>query len=241
MAKEPLALSGGLRVLRTSYGLWSRRDAEPIIGYPPGWVMALYRNRYRHWFKGEYTSNWVWKNFFIWPRILAPLRDKPARILEIGSFEGRSATFFLRYLPRATIVCVDPFEETPEHFLAEWTPQLAKIEQRFDRNVAEFGKRVEKIKSRSAPALASLAAEGRKFDLAYIDGSHRRDDVMTDSLGVWPMIVAGGIVIWDDYEWGPKLPPEERAQPAIDQFLREHEGQYRLLARNYQLAVEKLP
>lgn len=240
MAKDSRALSGGLRVLRTSYGIWSGPDAEPIIGYPPGWVMALYRNRYRHWFKGEYTSNWVWKNYFIWPRILAPLRGKPARILEIGSFEGRSATFFLRYLPHATIVCVDPFEETPEHFLGDWTPELAKIEQRFDRNVAEFGKRVEKIKSRSAPALARLAAEGRKFELAYIDGSHRRDDVTADSLGVWPLIGPGSIVMWDDYEWGPDLPPEERAQPAIDEFLRAHEGQYRLLAKNYQLVIQRL-
>lgn len=203
--------------------------------------MGLHRHRYRHWFKGEYTSNWVWKNYVIWRRILAPLRRRPASIVEIGSFEGRSATFFLRYLPHSTIVCVDPFEETSEHFMGPWTTHLSQLEKRFDHNVAQFGKRVEKIKSRSAPALNRLVGEGRRFDLAYVDGSHRRDDVMADSLAVWQMLRPGGILIWDDYEWGPDLPPEERPQPAIDQFLHDHQGQYRLLARYYQVAIERLP
>lgn len=50
-------------------------------------------------------------------------------------------------------------------------------------------------------ALAQLAAEGRRLELAYIDGSHHRADVPADSFATWPLIVPGGIVIWDDYEW----------------------------------------
>ncbi len=114
------------------------------------------------------------------------------------------------------------------------------IEQRFDRNLAAFKGRVEKIRSASVPALQRLAAERRQFDLAYIDGSHMRDDVAADSTHTWPLVRPGGIVIWDDYTWSPSAPPEERPQPAIDAFLAAHEGQYRLLAKGLQVIVRKL-
>jgi hypothetical protein len=50
----------------------------------------------------------------------------------------------------------------------------------------------------------------------------------------------GGVVIWDDYKWGPGLPPEERPQPAIDAFLQVQAGSYRLLASGYQVMIERL-
>jgi hypothetical protein len=216
--------------------------AEPLFKPPWAITQVFYRVRYRPWFwRGDYTSDWIWKNYSIWRRVLAPLRDRPARILEIGSFEGRSAVFFLKYLPRSTIVCIDTFAGTPEEsyvykFLEE---QLPGIEARFDRNVAPFAHRVEKIKSRSAPALQALIAAGRRFDLAYIDAGHRYDDVMADSLAVWKMLEPGGIVIWDDYEWAPEFPSAERPKPAIDDFLRAHEGHYQLLAKGYQVIIRR--
>ena len=45
-------------------------------------------------------------------------------------------------------------------------------------------------------------AQQRRYDLAYIDGSHERDDVMADSLGVWSMLNPGGSIIWDS-PFGP--------------------------------------
>jgi hypothetical protein len=50
----------------------------------------------------------------------------------------------------------------------------------------------------------------------------------------------GGSIIWDDYRWGRDLPAEQRPQPAIDDFLREREGQHQLLAKGYQVIIERL-
>jgi hypothetical protein len=36
------------------------------------------------------------------------------------------------------------------------------------------------------------------------------------------------------------MPSEQRPQPAIDAFLHQREGQYRLLAKGYQLIIERL-
>jgi len=216
--------------------------AEPLFKAPSPVTKVFYRVRYRPWFwRGEFTSDWIWKNYSIWRRVLAPLRGRAVRILEIGSFEGRSAMFFLKYLPQSTIVCIDTFAGTPEeNYVYEFLErQLPGIEARFDRNLAPFGARVEKVKSRSAPALDALIAQGRKLDLAYIDGGHRYDDVMSDSLAVWKMLEPDGIVIWDDYEWAPDFAPEERPKTAIDDFLREREGSYRLLAKGYQVIIRR--
>jgi hypothetical protein len=46
-----------------------------------------------------FSSDWAAANFFTWAELLHPLQRQPLRILEIGSWEGRSALFFLNYLP----------------------------------------------------------------------------------------------------------------------------------------------
>jgi predicted O-methyltransferase YrrM len=194
------------------------------------------RFRCRTWFRDkEFTSDWCSGNFTQWRRVFSPLRDEPLRILEIGSWEGRSAIFFLNFFAKATITCIDTFGGGSDH-KAE---QASRIEERFDRNLAAFSNRVEKIKGLSRQALDGLVQQ-RHYDLAYIDGSHERDDVMADSLGVWSMLNPGGSIIWDDYRWGRNIPPEHRPQPAIDKFLREREDEYRLLSKGYQIIIERL-
>ena len=201
------------------------------------------RRRYRSWFADkDFTTDWTSGNFTAWRRVLSPLREAPLRILEIGSWEGRSAVFFLNFFPRASILCIDTFGGTAEedYVYDGLRDQIRGAEQRFDRNLARFTNWVEKIKSRSGPALAQLAQAQRRFDLAYIDGSHRRDEVMEDSAGVWQILAPGGIIIWDDYEWGRSMPPQERPQPAIDDFIRAEAGRIRVLAKTYQMIIERL-
>ena len=64
--------------------------------------------------------------------------------------------------------------------------------------------------------------------------------MVADSVAVWRLIEPGGIVIWDDYEWAPDFAPEQRCKGAIDDFLHEHEGEYRLLVKEYQVIVQRI-
>ena len=216
------------------------RDARPnaVFRRPLKIERRWGRFRCRAWFRDkEFTSDWSSGNFTLWRRVFWPLRSEPLRILEIGSWEGRSAIFFLNLFDQSTITCIDTFSGGSDHS----ADQVARIEERFDRNLAPFGHRVEKIKGLSREALASLSTRERRYDLAYIDGSHDHDDVMVDSLGVWSMLNPGGSIIWDDYRWGRHhLPLEQRPQSAIDEFLREREGQYRVLSKGYQMIIERL-
>jgi predicted O-methyltransferase YrrM len=196
---------------------------------------------FAQWFSGKHLStDWTSRYFPNWASLLAAHRDRALEVLEIGSWEGRSAIFFLRFLPHCRLTCVDTFQGNAEHALRDkWADALPHIEARFDSNLAEFADRFEKIKLSSTEALAALNAAGRKFDLAYIDGSHDSADVHHDAVLSWPMINDRGIVMFDDYEWS--FFEDERRHPklGVDTFLLTHAGQYRELHRGYQIIIEK--
>jgi hypothetical protein len=187
------------------------------------------RARYRAWFAGaELTVDWTSGNFPRWRKMLEGWRDQELRILEVGTFEGRASVFFLNFFPRATLTGIDWFEGFPD------------AAARFDRNMAPYGDRVEALKMDSVAALERLRAENRTFDLVYIDVSHYHDTAKANTRAAWPLTQAGSVIIWDDYNWGRHLPDAQRGKGAIDDFLREREGDYRVLGKGYQLAIERL-
>jgi predicted O-methyltransferase YrrM len=188
-----------------------------------------------------FSSDWAAANFFHWAELLHSLRNKPVRILEIGSWEGRSALFFLNYLPRSRITCIDTFGGSAEHHLDDHFSKLAlKSEAQFDANLSQFTDRVEKIVGDSAKVLPELGVGGRRFDLAYVDGSHFAADVYRDALLTWSMVAPGGTVIFDDYEWGMMNSESERPKIGVDAFLVSVAGQFRELYRGFQVAIAKL-
>jgi predicted O-methyltransferase YrrM len=194
------------------------------------------------WYAGKsFSADWTTWHFATWAELLRPLRDAPVRVLEIGSWEGRSALFFLNYFSRSHVVCVDTFDGNIEHMRnPHFAALVGDTERRFDANVAGFGARVEKIKGPSAEVLPQLGIAARRFDVVYVDGSHRAADVYSDGALTWPMVARNGIVIFDDYEFDEIKDESERPKPGIDAFLAAFEGQYRLIHRAYQVAIAKL-
>jgi hypothetical protein len=176
---------------------------------------------------GTFTGNdWVTNKLRRWVPALEPLREKAASILEIGSYEGRSAMFFLHHMPNATITCIDPF--------------LSGREPTFDANLAQFAGRVTKLREYSLPALMKLRMEAKEFDVIYIDGSHEREAVMLDNALSWGALKKDGILIWDDYgTYKDGSDSWERPTDAIDGFLRAVQGEYEELSRTKQLIVKK--
>jgi predicted O-methyltransferase YrrM len=208
------------------------------------------RNRYskavlHSWYEGKsFTTDWTsWKLPF-WTRLLAPYQKRRLDVLEIGSWEGRSAIFFANFFPRAHIVCVDTFGGGQEHQLAarrsRWAAGILRTTERhFDANMRPFGRRIEKIKARSDQALPQLGIHDRRFDVCHIDGGHRAVEVYSDGTLAWPLMRRGGIMIFDDYLWDEMPKRLDNPRPGIDAFLRSIRGQYRVVHRSYQIAIVK--
>ena len=207
--------------------------------------MGLDQAEVDDWYRGkEFAYDWTSQNLEQWAAVLAPLRDRPSRLLEIGSYEGRSAVFFLSFLPRASLVCIDAWDpEVLEPELVRQMPEFASdyllAEGRFDGNTAAFGDRVTKIKGRSGDVLAELGVGGDRFDMIYVDGDHRRMAAYRDCVLSWPLLVSGGILILDDYRWGVQLADDLKPKQGIDAFLGTIDGQFEELERGHQIIGRK--
>lgn len=190
------------------------------------------------WFSGkEFTTDWVSHNINGWRGAFRRLQVDNPEILEIGSWEGRSAVVFLNLLPTSRLLSVDPQVPYPKF---SFNRAHSEREERLHRNLREFGERVEFSTEFSVPALLRLMAERRFFDVIYIDGDHDREPTLADSLYAWTLLRTGGVLIWDDYRWErDTLPPEKRPDQAVDWFLAAFDGQYTLIKKGYQVIIQR--
>lgn len=193
----------------------------------------------------EFTNDWFGATGrYIWDKILPQLG--PKRILEIGSYEGRSACFLIEKLSGPLeFHCVDTWEGGAEHKRID----MSLVKRRFDSNTKAAianSKNEVNLKThigRSDTILSQMQVEYKDyFDFIYIDGSHVAADVLCDAVLAFRLLRSGGVMCFDDYLW-----KDEAADPincpkvAIDAFTLIYCRQLEVMALPpTQLFVEKL-
>ncbi|KAL1758396.1 glycosyltransferase family 8 protein [Schizophyllum commune] len=190
------------------------------------------------------TQDWFSGNVERW-RGLFPLVTAPApRVLEIGTWEGRSSVFLLEEL------CKDAGElVTIDHYDLLQTEAGRARRARVEHNLRLARGRSRIIDAFSVPGLMTVlrdeteaAAAAVGFDWLYVDGSHRADDTFLDGELVWRLARKGAIIIFDDYRW-PAESPGSMLHPrrGIDAFLELHAGEFERLSGggDYQMIVQK--
>jgi SAM-dependent methyltransferase len=190
--------------------------------------------------QGQFKEPWFDVNIIPWCVTFSRIfnRAYPVRILEIGSWEGRSTLFLLTYFTQGHLTAVDTWAGSDEHPYNA-TSDLRDLEARFDGNLAPCTARLTKRKGSSLHVLPQLLDEQKEFDVIYVDGSHVADDVLTDGINAWRLLKQGGVLIFDDFLW--PCYPRARANPwwAIILFLKYHEGEYDILYASYQIILQK--
>lgn len=194
----------------------------------------------------EFTSTQDWLSFNkpAWRELFHLVLSKAPRVLEIGSWEGRSAVFILTTLcaTGGELVCID-------HFDLMETAEGRERYRKLTHNLALTGRPTRVFPQFSIPALYTLLQEEMRkdseagFDWIYIDGSHRSDDTLLDAELAWRLARPGCIFIFDDYNW-PEQPLDSPHHPrrGIDAFLAVHRGEYERLSTNpeqYQMVLQK--
>lgn len=181
----------------------------------------------------EFTQDYVTSRIPQWLDLFADFIGQPdIQFLEVGSFEGRSAVWFLEKVlthESSKLVCVDSWSMSAER------------ERRFDSNIANSGQshRVEKKKTKSRRALGWFPDE--TFDAIYVDGSHEACDVLLDALLALPLLKRGGILLFDDYEWQDKENHRHHLpKPGIDAFLSLCDYRVEVIHKDYQVAVRRV-
>lgn len=176
---------------------------------------------------GDFTSDWFTTSIYGIQRTLKT--HDPKRILEIGSWEGRSACWFLETYPEATITCIDTFEGSPEHDGMD----VAGIKNRFLKNTEHCKDRVTIRQGLSSKMLYGLDPES--FDLVYVDGSHDEDDTLMDLVLSYGLLKPGGILLVDDYAGG--FPGVRKA---VDKFAAAFSKKIQSVLCEYQVHFIKL-
>jgi predicted O-methyltransferase YrrM len=177
----------------------------------------------------DFSDDWFSHNIPLFEEFLGDLKGQPCCLLEIGSYEGRSAIWLAENIaihPASRIDTVDVLE----------SPRL--------RRNLEAGGHPEKLvfyRGTSAVILRTLAFDS--YDFAYIDGCHSRVNVLEDAVLAFRLIKAGGVMAFDDYLKVDRdiLDPNQEGRPkeAIDAFLAVYSEKIELLYRDYQVWIRK--
>jgi predicted O-methyltransferase YrrM len=135
------------------------------------------------------------------------LQERATCTLETGLGFAISTLFICEGLlansPAGSHVACDPyqFEGLPAHLVTYAGVGIQILEEAGVRDLVEFYPEGSEI------VLPRLLGEGRRFDLAFLDGNHRFEGVLLDLIYVGRLLKEGGVVFVDDAH----LPGVEKA------------------------------
>jgi len=194
-------------------------------------------NEQQDWFSGHIPK---------WDTMIQFVRRPDTRVLEIGSWERRSAVYLLSKLVTdhedSELVCIDHFDllqsSAGKQRYSTIKQNLALVRAHNWRIVCDFS--VNALMGLSKEE-ASRKSHQQGFDWIYIDGSHESDDTLLDAELAWRLARMNAIFIFDDYTWD-REPVDSIHHPrrGIDAFLSLHHGQYEILHSSYQVILRKL-
>tara|TARA_B110000967_G_scaffold139754_1_gene142679 strand:- start:164 stop:883 length:720 start_codon:yes stop_codon:yes gene_type:complete len=173
-------------------------------------------------------------NAYYWDLVINK-NFKDFSYLEIGSWEGNSASYILKNFKTKKVFCVDVWD-TDTHDLKE--AQLNRFEN-FLINLNEFKERFSFFKGTSDNFFLNNR-EG--FDIIYIDGWHEADQVYKDINNSWNSLNINGLIICDDYFYGEIKLNNDSDLPAnaINKFLIEKRDKINIVCvNNTQIFIKK--
>ena len=158
-----------------------------------------------------------------------------SNILEIGSYEGRSAIFFLKMFKNSKITCVDTWSGSDEHL----KQNFSIIETNFDTNTKLYQNenRLKKIKTTSNVFFSN---NFQSFDLIFVDGDHSSDQVKKDINNSWKILNNGGYLILDDYLWWYYKDLKNNPAFTINNFISENLSKISSLKVWQQVIIKKV-
>ena len=201
-----------------------------------------------------FSNNWFDSNKAAWSQIFQKIN--PTRILEVGSYEGKSTAFIIETLANINdleIHCIDSWEGGIEHKQGgSAESNMQDVEARFAHNMkiavnkSSRTVKLEVHKGMSNKELPKLVASDMQgyFDFIYIDGSHQAPDVLLDAVLGFELLKVGGVMAFDDYLWQEPLPggtdPIRCPKISIDAFTNIYCRKLKCLrAPLHQLYVQK--
>jgi predicted O-methyltransferase YrrM len=196
----------------------------------------------------KFTETWfsdvaepVWKELFK----QVPM---PKTILEIGCYEGRATTWLCDNVLSGDGIqydVVDTFggslEEAGMVNAKEGLRSSGFIEENFKHNISFHPSINFTLHKGSSQLILPTLPMTERYDLVYVDASHRSDDTFVDSYYAAKMLKVGGLIIFDDYAWkDPKnMHVVNSPELAISVFYNMYDNKFRVIHQGYQVMMIK--
>ena len=155
-------------------------------------------------------------------------------VLEIGSYEGRSAIFFLKNFNGCNISCVDTWSGSDEHDIIDFK----LIEKNFDLNT-EFYQSNKHLTKYKMTSNEFFKKNHKNFDLIYVDGDHSSDQVKIDLINSWNSLKNGGFLVLDDYMWWYYKDLKKNPSTSINDFIKKNISDISKLIVWHQVIIQK--
>lgn len=160
--------------------------------------------------------------------------------LQLGVYTGDATEFLCKNIltgKNSWLHDVDTWEGSDEevHKSIDFSEVIKIYRKRLNNNAPV----VPFAETTTSYLLDTARARFYTYDFIYVDADHTTVGVLLDAELSWPQLKSGGIMAFDDYNWGNALSLHLRPKPGIDLFLLRHEGEYELLEKNEQVWIRK--
>jgi predicted O-methyltransferase YrrM len=176
-------------------------------------------------------SDWFTSNIYILNKFMKNKKSSINNILEIGSYEGRSAIFFINYFRNSKVTCVDTWLGSHEHNVI-----MKKVEDNFDNNIKIYKNKIIKCKNTSDNFFFTNKLF---FDFIYIDGLHTYDQVNSDLENAYKFLKPKGYILIDDYLW-KFYPINKNVINSANNFIQKYNQNLEVIYVSAQVLLKKI-
>ncbi len=164
------------------------------------------------------------------------------RCLQLGVYTGDASVWLMENIltgEDSQLVDVDTWEGSNEqaHEFISFNAVFDYYKQRTGNFDIE---RHQIIQDTTVEYLTTVAYWPSIFDFIYVDADHTTVGVLLDGELSWKLLKSGGLLAFDDYQWGAHLPASKSPKLGIDLFLERHLGEYEILEQGLQVWIRKL-
>ena len=152
--------------------------------------------------------------------------------LQLGAYTGDASLWLLDNIPDLMLIDVDTWQGSDEEVHKKL--DFSAVERAYDDKIKG---RTVKNKGTSVEYLVKSLFD---YDFVYVDADHTAASALLDGEIAWRNLKSGGIMAFDDYQWGADLPVHLAPKLGVDLFLHRHQGRYELLEKGLQVWIRKL-
>ena len=166
-------------------------------------------------------------------RFLIPLAGQDnLTFLQLGAYTGDASLWMLDNIKDVVLVDVDTWQGSDEE--VHHKMDFSDVERVYDEKIN--GRTIK----RKMTTFKYLLTCSQPFDFIYVDADHTAASALIDAELAWYCLKSGGILAFDDYEWGAHLPASKSPKLGINLFIERHQGEFITLDVGLQYWIQKL-